>query len=128
MVRSRSRFTRVVWKGVISLHFYSNGGTLDNLVIEHVESVRQINRKKDVVFIVKLSAITLDQSLEVINNVYAGQLKTPFIKFPAFDDAEIPYNKRMSLVVAHTGSMEYKLYGSGEIKVTIPASDWIKDC
>ena len=34
----------------------------------------------------------------------------------------------MSLVVVHTGSMEYKLYSSGEIRLTIPASDWIQDC
>ena len=102
-------------------------GTLDILAIEHIESVRQINSKKDVVFIVKLSATALDPNLQVMNNVYVSQLRTPVIKFPAFADAEIPYDKRMSLVVAPTGSMEYKLYNSAEIKLTIPASDWIQD-
>lgn len=102
-------------------------GTLDSLAIEHIESVRQINVKKDAVFIVKLSATTLDPRLQIMNNVYISHLRNPSINFPAFAEREVPYDKQVTLVVAPGGNMDYKLYSSGEIRLTIPASDWIHD-
>ena len=111
----------------LSSTFIQMVGTLDSQAIEHVESARQINRKKDAVFIVKLSATTLDPSLQVTNNVYIRQLKNTVIKLPAFADAEVPFESRLRLLAASSESMEYKLYSSGEIRLTIPASDWIQD-
>lgn len=100
-------------------------GILDSIAIEHVESVRQINKKRDAVFIVKLSATTLDPNIQVMNSVYVNQIKGSNIKFPAFAEGEVPYDKQVNLVVAPGGNMKYKLYSSGEIRLTIPASDWI---
>ena len=111
----------------LSKTFIQMVGILDSLAIEHVESVRQINKKKDAVFIVKLSATTLDPGLQLMNNIYVSQLKNSNTKFLTFADTEVLNDKQVNLVVASSGHMEYKLYSSGEIRLTIPASDWIQD-
>ena len=105
---------------------YQMTGMFDQLTVEFIESVRQKNKKRDVIFIVSLSATILDHGLRMMNNVYVSHRKNPNIAFPAFADSEVPYDKRLNVVVA-VGDMALKLYNSGELRISIPASDWIHD-